>query len=110
MPRNKSNRNITFSQFYCTQCGNRSFDIPRKVGQERKSGHLKKIWCFHCNAEVNFVEVKPFTKYDYEDFLLEFEGGNFTPEGERKQPYGEFKGGVYNEKESICNGGDTSIG
>ena len=32
------------SEFYCTKCGKRGFDIPRKRGQEREAGHLKRLW------------------------------------------------------------------
>ena len=78
MGRGMSARNINFSQFYCTQCGSRGFDIPRKKGAEREAGHLKKIFCLKCQKENNFVEVRPGTKYDYEDFLTEFENGNFN--------------------------------
>ena len=60
------------SEFYCTKCGKRGFDIPRKRGQEREAGHLKRLWCLNCKEEHNHVECKPWTKYDYSDFLLEF--------------------------------------
>ena len=32
-----------------------------------------------------------FSKYDYEDFLLEFNYNNFNENGERKEKYGVFK-------------------
>ena len=63
-------------EFYCTQCGGRQqFRIPRPVNQARATGHLKKMYCFNCNKEVNFVECKPYAvKYNHNDFLLEFYG------------------------------------
>ena len=79
------------SEFYCTKCGKRGFDIPRKRGQEREAGHLKRLWCLNCKEEHNHVECKPWTKYDYNDFLLEFNEGNFDEEGNRILPYGEFR-------------------
>lgn len=91
-------RNLEFSQFYCTQCGKRGFDIPRTNGKAREAGHLKEIYCLTCKKRTNFVEVKPFTKYDYEDFLLEFKNNNFTKEGTRKIPYNKLKGRIHNGK------------
>ena len=72
----------TNSKFYCTKCGKQGVPIVRKKGQERKSGHLKKIFCLHCQQEVNHVEVKEIGDYSYEDFLEEFELGSFV-DGER---------------------------
>ena len=91
MKRGMATRNIDFSQFYCTQCGKRGLDLPRKKGQGREAGHLKKLWCPCCNKEVNFCEIKPFTKYTYEDFKVEFEYNNFNEEGLRIRSYGELK-------------------
>lgn len=80
------------SEFYCTKCGNpQKFSIPRPNGQARPAGHLKKMYCFHCEQEVNFCEVKRYTKYDYFNFLEEFEGCNFDENGNRILPYGLFK-------------------
>ena len=81
------------NEFYCTSCGKKLlFNIPRIVGQQRPAGHLKKIFCFNCNEQKNFVECKPFsTKYTYNDFLLEFNYGNFNEDGTRKMKYGLFK-------------------
>ena len=45
---------MRLSQFYCTKCGNRGFDVPRKDNRQRPSGHLKKLYCIHCHG--NFDE------------------------------------------------------
>ena len=80
-------------EFYCTCCGNRQlFNIPRPTAKQRPAGHLKRMFCFKCKKEVNFVECKPFSnKYNYNDFLLEFYGKNFDEEGNRIQEYNIFK-------------------
>lgn len=85
-------------EFYCTRCGNRQmFSIPRPTAKQRPAGHLKKMFCFNCKKEVNFVECKPFSKkYNYRDFLLEFYGKNFDENGNRLQDYGTFKNEVIN--------------
>lgn len=78
------------SEFYCVKCKNRGIPIPRPK-RRRESGHLKKMWCLNCKSEQNHVEIIPFTHYAYDDFLLEFEYGNFTETGSRKEKYGIFK-------------------
>ena len=69
---------IEISEFYCTKCGNKGIDLPRKKGQLREAGHLKKIWCPHCIEETNHAEVKEWTSYDKEQFLYEFNLGRFV--------------------------------
>jgi hypothetical protein len=82
---------ILDNEFYCTCCASKGIPIARKKGKEREAGHLKKLFCLKCKQERNFVECKPFSHYEREDFIFEFENGNFTEEGDRKMPYGEFK-------------------
>ena len=74
--------NISISEMYCTECGKKGIDIPRKVGKEREAGHLKSLYCINCKKVTNHAEVRPFGKYNKEDFLIEFENGNFK-NGER---------------------------
>lgn len=94
------NRNFTLeSDFYCTMCGNKGIPIARKRGQEREAGHLKKLFCLKCKIETNHVECKPFSHYEYADFLDEFENGNFTETGLRKISYKDFK--QYKRKEEV---------
>lgn len=83
---------FTASDFYCTRCGRQGIPIARRRGAEREAGHLKKLFCLNCKAEVNFCEIKPgATRYAYQDFLLEYENGNFDEKGNRKKSYGQFK-------------------
>ena len=89
---------LSSSDFYCTECGNRCIPITRRRGAEREAGHLKRIFCLHCKEEWNHVECKPFSHYDYNDFLTEFNYNNFDEEGNRKISYGELKGLINNGK------------
>jgi hypothetical protein len=91
-------RNLVLSDFYCIKCGKKGLGCYRVKGQERKSGHLKKLYCTFCQADVNHVEIKENTHYRYEDFVNEFEYDNFTEDGTRKMPYGELKGMILNGK------------
>ena len=91
------------SEFYCTQCGSRGIPVLRIKGFEREAGHLKKLFCLKCQKEQNHAECKPYTKYSYEDFMLEFTNKNFDNNGNRVLTYGELKaklnqeGKLYNE-------------
>ena len=76
--------NVVPSDFYCTQCGTKNIPVFRKTGRMREPGHLKKLYCLKCQKETNHAEVKQNGKYTYEDFLIEYEMGNFTLEGKRR--------------------------
>lgn len=86
--------NAMNSNFYCCKCGQKGIPIARLKGRERKAGHLKKIYCLHCGKEINHVECKPFSKYDYKDFIFERGANNFNENGERKVPYGILKNNI----------------
>ena len=94
---NKNIRLQRLSDFYCTCCGNKGIPVMRKVGAEREPGHLKKLFCLYCNDEKNMVEIKSNGKYTLEDFLIEFNNGNFI-NGERQLPYKQFLA-EYRQKE-----------
>lgn len=73
----KQYNNGETSRFFCTKCGNEGLPIWRKKGQERKAGHLKKLYCLHCKEEVNHVEIKTAGNYTLDDFNQEFTLGRF---------------------------------
>ena len=88
---------ITDNLYYCTQCGLRGMPIVRMKGKEREAGHLKKLWCLNCQKETNHVECRPFSNYGYQDFMFEFENGNFDENGLRKMTIGELKNKLIKE-------------
>ena len=89
--------NTTISDMYCTQCGRKNIPVPRKVGQEREPGHLKRMYCIYCKKKVNMVEVKNVgLTYTKEDFFWEFNNGNFDKKGNRKLSFGEFRNKMHN--------------
>ena len=83
--------NMTMSEFYCTQCGNKGLPVWRKKGAEREAGHLKKLFCLNCKKETNHCECRPFTKYEFKDFQIEYEYGNFSEDGQRIKSYNKLK-------------------
>ena len=99
-------RLITDNEFYCCKCGQRGLPIIRTAGAEREAGHLKKLWCMNCKQEVNHAECIPFSKYTYQEFLLEYNYNNFDEQQNRKEKFGIFKSNlikkgvdIYGEKE-----------
>lgn len=83
----KNNRFEFFSDFYCTQCGNKGIPLIRIAGKEREPGHLKKLFCLHCQKETNMVEIRNRGKYTLDNFLNEFNNNNFDKEGNRKEKW-----------------------
>ena len=88
---------IVGHEFYCCKCGMKGIPVVRQKGKEREPGHLKKLFCLTCNAEINHVECIAGSKYQYEDFLLEFSQGNFDSNFNRILPYGVFKDSLRKE-------------
>lgn len=89
------NNNILMSEMYCTKCGHKGLNIPRKANQLREPGHLKKLYCIYCGQEWNHVEVREiYSDYNLEDFKLEMQYNNFNEEGNRKEPYRIFRGNL----------------
>jgi hypothetical protein len=75
----------TISEFYCVICGNKGVPIARY--NQREAGHIKDLYCVHCQKETHHVEVRANSPYyRYEEFLYEFENGNFDENGERITP------------------------
>lgn len=83
--------NFTMSDFYCTQCGKKTFSLPRQASAQREPGHLKNLYCIFCKQTNNCVEIRPFSKYTIDDFLFELEQKNFTIEGQRLIPYDKLE-------------------
>ena len=82
MKRNRG-ANYISSEMYCTKCGRKGIYIPRKVGDGRGSGHLKKLFCIHCKQVINHCEIiDNSSKYTLEDFKEDFNLGRFV-NGER---------------------------
>lgn len=82
---------ITISDFYCVFCGKKGIPIPRKNGQAREGGHLKKMYCLNCKRETNMAEIKGYGFYTKTFFDKERKFNNFDKEGNRILEIGQFK-------------------
>lgn len=47
---------MTFHDFYCTNCGRLTYTLPRKVCHQHNKGHLKNLYCPWCKQEYNHWE------------------------------------------------------
>ena len=67
-------------KFFCLYCGEEGIPLARKVGQQKKSFHRKKLYCYHCQNTVNHIECK--TTEDVIKFKEEFKQGVYKNEAE----------------------------
>ena len=77
-------RHFTISNFKCTVCGKEGIPIGRRQSRQREFGHLKKLYCCNCKAEVNFVECNEIN-YTIEDYKKEIQDGVFKDSDVRKE-------------------------
>lgn len=81
----KKGQNLQYNTFYCIQCGNKNYSIPRRKNAQREAGHLKRLYCPYCGKEINHAECSEFGPYTSAEFYIEFDEGNFDIEtGMRK--------------------------
>lgn len=66
------------SRFFCTKCGYEGIPLPRKMGNRRETGHLKDLYCPHCQENTNHCEIKPEGYYTVENFYYDFINGKFN--------------------------------
>ena len=64
--------------FYCISCGCKGLPIVRNNGRQREKMHRKKLWCCHCKAEINHVEVR--SQEEKEIFMEAFNNGEYKEE------------------------------
>ena len=70
---------FTVSDFYCVKCGEKGIPVARKMSQQRKGGHLKKLYCLSCKMETNHREIRAFDyEYTVEDLKRDIENGVYS--------------------------------
>lgn len=103
MARQNNKSHMVTSEMYCTECGKRNIPISRNIGQTREPGHLKRMYCVHCQKETNMVEIRPYgKKYTLEWFNLEYQMGNFK-DGQRVISLSDFKQKINNMDKGVNN-------
>lgn len=48
-------KSFVLSYLKCSNCGEFVL-IPRRVGRQKKGGHIKDMWCPYCQTETKFIE------------------------------------------------------
>lgn len=56
----RSIRDYTISYFHCPNCG-LQMSVPRRKGKPREKGHIKDLYCAHCDAVVKMTENEIIT-------------------------------------------------
>lgn len=62
--------------FYCTCCGNKGIPIFRRSSKQREKLHKKKLYCIHCQKEVNHIECRNIQ--EVEEFKRNFAEGKYN--------------------------------
>ena len=78
-------RHYSSSDFYCMNCGCKGLPIQRNLGQQRERMHRKKLYCFHCKAEVNHVECRSYDEVI--EFKENYEKGAYIDEAKASLDY-----------------------
>lgn len=75
-----SRKSYAEHSFYCLACGNKGIPLARQQSHKHSKHHRKKLYCIHCQTEVNHVECK--TPTEVETFKRNFEKGVYKNEAE----------------------------
>lgn len=60
----RSIKTTIFEHYMCPKC-KFIWEIPRPMARKREKSHLKKLYCYRCDDEFNFVKVEMIiTSYD----------------------------------------------
>ncbi len=64
--------------FYCPNCGEKIYDLPRPVSHQYQKHHKKKLWCWKCHNTLNAVECR--NDIEVYEFKQKFENGDYKEE------------------------------
>jgi hypothetical protein len=89
-------------KFFCLYCGEEGIPLARKAGQQKKSFHRKKLYCYHCQNTVNHIECK--TTEDVIKFKKEFAKGVYENEAKESLDFirGSRLGQIYMGSQAGC--------
>ena len=74
----------------CINCGNAGIPVWRNRGHQHKDQHRKKMYCPHCKADINHIEIKTYE--EREEFLEKWKRGDFKDEAEESLAFGGVSG------------------
>lgn len=66
--------------FYCLNCGNLTYELPRRKGKQYQKGHLKKLYCPHCQKECNSYECR--NEIEAYEFKEKYANGDYKEEAQ----------------------------
>ena len=72
--------NYETHDFYCLRCANKTLPVLRSHAKMKEQFHRKKLWCTHCQMEINCIEIT--TLEEKEIFMEEFANGIYQQEAE----------------------------
>lgn len=71
-------KSFLMHEFYCMNCGNRSYSLPRKQNKMKEKFHRKALFCPHCKCDVNHIECR--NDEEILEFKEAFENGDYAEE------------------------------
>ena len=72
-------------EFRCMNCGKPGIPLARKQSHLHGRLHRKKLYCPHCKAEVNHIEIK--SEDDLQEFLENWEAGEYYDEAQESMAH-----------------------
>ncbi len=69
-------RNSVTHRFFCPRCGEETLPVVRSNSKLRERGHLKMLYCYHCNMTINMVECRD--EFEVREFREAFLSGNLA--------------------------------
>lgn len=73
-------------RFFCMACGQEGIPLARSKGHQHKKLHRKKLYCTHCQAQINHIECKTYD--DVQTFIENFQKGIYINEAKESMAYG----------------------
>lgn len=71
-------QSVVYHDFYCLNCGEKTYTLPRRIAKQYQGFHRKKLYCPHCKVEVAHVEVR--NPIEAQTFLQQYAEGAFKEE------------------------------
>lgn len=70
---------VVYSDFFCMKCGAK-ITLPRKKSHLWGAYHRKRLYCYSCKQELNFIECR--NAQEIEIFKENFANGVYKDESE----------------------------